>query len=82
MSTSVTSPCDLATNQSETCAEALPKTVSLILPLKTPPWESKGLFYTSLLLSHKQGYHYHLSKFHIYALSCIGVFLSGLFHSV
>ena len=30
-----------------------------------------------------QGYHYHLSKFHIYALVyCIGVFLSGLLHSV
>ena len=38
--------------------------------------ESKRLFYTSvsLLLSHIQGYHYHLSKFHIYALVyCIGV---------
>ena len=32
---------------------------------------------------HIQGYHYHLSKFHIYALVyCIGVFLSGLLHSV
>ena len=30
-----------------------------------------------------QGYHYHLSKFHMYALVyCIGVFLSGLLHSV
>ena len=37
----------------------------------------------SLLLSHIQGYHYHLSKFHIYVLVyCIGVFLSGLLHSV
>ena len=37
----------------------------------------------SLLLSCIQGYHYHLSKFHIYALVyCIGVFLSGLLHSV
>ena len=37
--------------------------------------ESKRLFYTSvsLLLSRIQGYHYHLSKFHIYALVyCIG----------
>ena len=52
-------------------------------PLPLP--KSKGLFYTSvsLLLSHKQGYCYHLSKFHIYALVyCIGVFLSGLLHSV
>ena len=50
-----------------------------------PPTESKRLFYTSvsLLLSHIQGYCYHLSKFHIYALVyCIGVFLSGLLHSV
>ena len=32
----------------------------------------------SLLLSHIQGYRYHLSKFHIYALVyCFGVFLSG-----
>ena len=39
------------------------------------PTESKSLFYTSvsLLLSHIQGYRYHLSKFHIYALVyCIG----------
>ena len=50
-----------------------------------PPTESKRLFYTSvsLLLSRIQGYRYHLSKFHIYALIyCIGVFLSGLLHSV
>ena len=47
--------------------------------------ESKRLFCTSvsLLLSCKQSYHYHLSKFHIYALEyCIGIFLSGLLHSV
>ena len=33
--------------------------------------ESKRLFYTSmsLLLSRIQGYHYHLSKFHIYVLT-------------
>jgi len=55
----------------------------------TPPspalTESKRLFYASvsLLLSHIQGYHYHLPKFHIYMLIyCIGVFLSGLLHSV
>ena len=36
-----------------------------------------------LLLSHIQGYCYHLSKVHIYALVyCIGVFLSDLLHSV
>ena len=39
------------------------------------PSESKSAFYTSvsLLLSRIQGYHFHLSKFHIYALVyCIG----------
>ena len=37
----------------------------------------------SLLLSCIQGYCYHLSKFHIYVLVyCIGVFFSGLLHSV
>ena len=47
--------------------------------------KSKRLFYTSvpLLLSRIQGYHYHLSRFHIYVLVyCIDVFLSGLLHSV
>ena len=56
----------------------------IILPSPSPT-ESKRLFYTSvsLLLSRIQGYCYHLSKFHIYVLVyCIGVFLSGLFHSV
>ena len=54
-------------------------------PPPTSPTESKRLFYTSgsLLLSRIQGCHYHLSKFHIYALVyCIGVFLSGLLRSV
>ena len=58
---------------------------SQIIPLSPSPTESKRLFYTSvsLLLSCKQSYHYHLSKFHIYALEyCIGIFLSGLLHSV
>ena len=37
----------------------------------------------SFLLSCIQGRHCHLSKFHIYVLVyCIGVFLSGLLHSV
>ena len=52
-----------------------------IIPPSPSPTESKRLFYTSvsLLQSHIQGYRYHLSKFHIYALVyCIGVFLSGL----
>ena len=58
---------------------------SQIIPPSPSPTESKRLFYTSvsLLLSHIQGYCYHLSKFHIYALVyCIGVFLSGLLHCV
>ena len=58
---------------------------SQIMPPSPSPKESIRLFSTSvsLLLSHIQGYHYHLSKFHIYALAyCIGVFLSGLLHSV
>ena len=58
---------------------------SQIIPPSPSPTESKTLFYTSvsLLLSRIQGYHYHLSEFHIYALVyCIGVFLSGLLHSV
>ena len=56
-----------------------------IVPPSPSPTESKKLFYTSvsLLLSRIQGYSYHLSKFHIYVLVyCIGVFLSGLLHSV
>ena len=58
---------------------------SQIIPTLPSPTESKRLFYTSvsLLLSRIQGYRYHLSKFHIYALVyCIGVFLSGLLHSI
>ena len=58
---------------------------SQIIPPSPSPTESKRLLYTSvsLLLSHIQHYHYHLSKFHIYMLAyCIGVFLSGLLHSV
>ena len=43
---------------------------SQIIPPSPSPTESKRLFCTSVsfLLSHIQGYHYHLSKFHIYAL--------------
>ena len=42
---------------------------SQIVPPSLSPTESKRLFYTSvsLLLSRIQGYHYHLSKFHICA---------------
>ena len=53
---------------------------SQTIPPSPSPIESRRLFYTSvsLLLSHIQGYRYHHSKFHIYALVyCIGVFLSG-----
>ena len=58
---------------------------SQIIPPSPSPTESKRLFYTSvsLLLSCLQGYHYHLSKFHIHVLVYgIGVFLSGLLHSL
>jgi len=58
---------------------------SHIIPPSSFPTESKRLFNTSvsLFLSCIKGYRYHLSKFHIYALVyCIGVFLSGLLHSV
>ena len=43
---------------------------SQIIPPSPSPTESIRLFYTSvsLLLSRMQGYHYHLSKFDIYAL--------------
>ena len=54
---------------------------SQIIPPSPSPSEPIRLIYTSvsLLLSRTQGYCYHLSKFHIYALVyCIGVFLSGL----
>ena len=56
-----------------------------IIPPSPSPTEFKSLFYTSvsLLLSRIQGYYYHLSKFHMYALVYfIGVFLSGLLHSI
>ena len=58
---------------------------SQIIPPSPSPTESKSPLYTfvSFLLSCIQGHHYHLSKFHIYVLVyCIGVFLSGLLHSV
>ena len=58
---------------------------SQIIPPSPSPTESKRIFYksVSLLLPRIQGCCYHLSKFHIYALVyCIGVFLSGLLHSV
>ena len=46
---------------------------SQIIPPSPSPTESKRLFYTSvsLLLSRIQGYHYHLSKFHIYGFSSV-----------
>ena len=46
----------------------------IIPPSPSPsPKESKRLFYTSvsLLLSHLQGYHYHLSKFHVHVFSIL-----------
>ena len=46
---------------------------SQIIPPSPSPTESKRLFHTSVsfLLSHIQGYHYHLSKFHIYVFSSV-----------
>ena len=58
---------------------------SQIIPPSPSPTESKSPFFTSvsLLLSRIEGYCYHLSKFHIYALTyCIGVFRPDLLHSV
>ena len=63
--------------QSRTRLKRLSSSSSKLLKVTT--------FYTSvsLLLSHTQGYCYHLSKFHIYVLVYyIGVFLSGFLHSV
>ena len=55
---------------------------SQIIPPSPSPTESKSLFYTSvsLLLSCIQGYCYHLSKFHIYALLywCFSFWLTSL----
>ena len=59
--------------------------LSQSIPRSPSPAESKRLFCASvsLLQSRIQGYHYHLSTFHIYALvEWIGVFLSDLFPSV
>ena len=56
-----------------------------IIPPSPSPTESKKLFYTSVSLFCLvyRGYCYCPSKFHIYALVyCIGIFLSGLLHSV
>ena len=56
---------------------------SQIIPPSPSPTESKRLFCTSvsLLQSHIQGYSYHLSKFHIYALVyfwCFSFWLASL----
>ena len=48
---------------------------SQIIPPSPSPTESKSLFYTSvsLLLSHIQGYHYHLPKFSLYIYICVSI---------
>ena len=57
---------------------------SQIIPPSPSPIESKSLFYTSvsLFLSCIQGYHYHLSKFHIPCVSilywCLSFWLTSL----
>jgi len=57
---------------------------SQIIPRLPLPQSPKVCsLYLCLFCCHIQGCRYHLSKFHIYALVyCIGVFLSGLLHSV
>ena len=58
-----------------------PPKLSYPLPLPQSPKDCS--IHLCLLLSRIQGYCYHLSKFHIYALVyCIGAFPSGLLHSV
>ena len=56
--------------------------LSQIFPPSPSPTESKRPFYTSvsLLLSRIQGYRYHLSKLHIYALvyGCFSFWLTSL----
>ena len=52
-------------------------------PKSSHPLQKSVLYICVSLLSRIQGYHYHLPKFHVYVLVyCIGVFLSGLLHSV
>ena len=56
---------------------------SQIIPLSPSPTESKSLFFISVsfFAFFTLGCHYHLSKFHIYALIyCTGVFLFDLLH--
>ena len=60
----------------------VPVLFSLNIPPSPSPTESKSLFCISVSLF-LFCYHYHLSKFHIYVLVyCIGLYLSGLLHSV
>ena len=63
--------------------------VSILFSQNIPPLHfptgSKSLFYTSvsLFLFCIQDYHYHFKKFLMYVLVyCIGLYLSGLLHSV
>ena len=56
---------------------------SQIIPTSLSPTESKRLLYVCVSFALIQGYRYHLSKFHIHVLLYyIGIFLSGLLHSV
>ena len=57
--------------------------LSQIIPPSPSPTESKRLFYTSvsLLLSRIQGYCYHLSKVHIYALVSNEVDENGAYYT-
>ena len=57
--------------------------LSHTLPLPQSPKDCSIHQCLFCCLIYREGYCYHLSKFHIYALVyCIGVFLSGLLHSV
>ena len=64
----------------------VPMLFSQNIPPSPSPTESKSQFCTSvsLFLFCIEGYHYHLSKFHIYVLVCCCniLYLSGLLHSV
>ena len=54
---------------------------SQTIPPSPSPTESKRLFYisVSLLLSHIQGYRYHLSKFHTFSIKITCLYLEMVF---
>ena len=73
--------------KSESEVTQLCPTLSDPMDCSLPGSSIPGIFQAKVLewgsIAFSKGYHYHLSKFHIYALVyCIGAFLSGLLHSV